>query len=95
MTANLVQLINGEFVTSDAAAWRDECLARHVLNLPTLAVRQAWLADYERRHGAAEAESLKYHMLQQKRSRKDQAPADVMAKLVAHVVRSGQFKGRS
>ena len=71
-TATYVQLIDGKVVMSDAAKWRDECLARHVLNLPTLAQRQAWLADFEKRHGAADTEALKYRMLQE-RSRK--APA--------------------
>lgn len=65
----LVQLINGEWVHSDAEAWRDECLAKYVLALPTLIERRAWLADFEKRHGAGEAERLKYQMLQQKQGR--------------------------
>ena len=64
--ATLVQLINGEFVQSDAKEWAAECLARFVLNLPTLAERRAWLADFEKRHGAEDTERLKYQMLQQK-----------------------------
>ena len=68
MTATLVQLINGEFVQSDAEAWRAECLARFVLDLPTLGERRAFLADFEKRHGAEDTERLKYQMLQQKES---------------------------
>ena len=66
MTAILVQLINGEFVQSDAKAWRHECLARFVLGLPILAERRAFLADFEKRHGAEETERLKCQMLQQR-----------------------------
>ena len=66
MTSTLVQLINGEFVQSDAKEWAAECLARFVLDLPSLAERRAWLADFEKRHGAEETERLKYQMLQQK-----------------------------
>ena len=66
MTAMLVQLINGEFVQSDAESWRDECLARFVLALPILAERRAFLADFEKRHGAEDTERLKYQMLQQR-----------------------------
>ena len=69
MPATLVQLINGEIVQSDAEAWRAECLARHVLALPTLAARRDWLADFEKRHGAEDTERLKYQMLQQKGKR--------------------------
>ena len=69
MTATLVELIDGRFVMSDAAEWRDECLARHVLNLPTIAERRAWLADFEKRHGMADAEALKERMMLE-RSRK-------------------------
>lgn len=65
MTSTLVQLINGEFVQSDAKEWAAECLARHVLALPTLAERREWLADFEKRHGAGDTEKLKYQMLQQ------------------------------
>ena len=66
MTAMLVQLINGEFVQSDAKEWAAECLARFVLDLRTLAERRAWLADFEKRHGAEETERLKCQMLQQR-----------------------------
>lgn len=61
MSATLVTLIDGQIVTSDADAWRDECLARHLLRLP-LPERRAWLADFEVKHGAADAEMLKATM---------------------------------
>ena len=70
MTATLVQLIDGRFVQSDAETWRSECLARHVLALRTLAERRAWLADFERRHGAAEAAHLRDAMQQVHAARK-------------------------
>jgi hypothetical protein len=56
--AVMVELIDGKLVASDAEEWRAECLARHVLGLPSLDLRRAWLADFERRHGAADATSL-------------------------------------
>lgn len=62
MTATLVQLIDGRMVQSDAEEWRNECLARHVLALPTLDERRAWLADFEHRHGKAEADRLRDKM---------------------------------
>lgn len=64
MTGTLVQLIDGRFVHSDAEEWRSETLARHVLALRTLADRRAWLADFERRHGAAETAHLRDAMQQ-------------------------------
>ncbi len=56
--ATLVELIDGRIVQSDAEAWRLECFARHLLHLP-LPERQAWLADHEDRHGAADTRALK------------------------------------
>ena len=60
MTPN-VTLIDGQIVTSDADAWRDECLARHLLRLP-LPERRAWLADFEVKHGAGDTGRLKATM---------------------------------
>ena len=51
--ATLVELVNGEIVTRDAEEWRAECLARHVLQLPSKAARVEWLVEYEKRHGEA------------------------------------------
>lgn len=59
MKAEYVELINGEFVRRDAETWRDECLARHVLNIKSLSARQAWLFDFEKKHGPAEAQKLR------------------------------------
>lgn len=57
-SAAFIELIDGQIVHRDAEAWRHECLARHVLQLPSKAARQAWLADYDKLHGAAEATAL-------------------------------------
>ena len=59
MTATLVELVDGRVVTRDAEDWRDECLARHVLRLPSLDARREWLADFQKRHGEAEADRLR------------------------------------
>lgn len=57
------RLIDGREVDSASPEWRDECLARYVLSLPSLKERRAWLADFEKRHGKDEAERLKANML--------------------------------
>ena len=59
--ATLVELVDGRIVTRDAEPWRHECLARHVLAKP-LAERRAWLADFERMHGAEDVAALKATM---------------------------------
>lgn len=51
MSAKCVELVGGEIVKSDSPQWRDECLARHVLALPSVQARRAWLADHEKWHG--------------------------------------------
>lgn len=56
-----VELVDGRIVSRDAEEWRTECLARHVLAKP-LPERRAWLADFERMHGAEGAERLKATM---------------------------------
>lgn len=58
MTATLVELVDGRVVTRDAEEWRAECMARHVLALPTLALRRAWIADFEKRHGPLDVANL-------------------------------------
>lgn len=57
-----VELIDGRMVLRDAEAWRAECLARWVLTLKPLSHRQAWLFEYEKQHGPAEANKLKNGM---------------------------------
>lgn len=52
-------MIDGRTVMRDAEEWRDECLARWVLTLKPLSRRQAWLFEYEKKHGPAEANKLK------------------------------------
>ena len=74
MTATYVELIDGKIVTRDAEEWRDECLARWVLQYGRgdadngLTRRRRWLADYEDRHGRAEADKLKALILSLKDS---------------------------
>jgi hypothetical protein len=62
MSATLIQLVSGELVTSDAEEWRAECLARYILDLPTLPERRAFLAKWEERHGRSETQALKDRM---------------------------------
>lgn len=57
------RLIDGREVDSASPEWRDECLARYVLSLPSLSQRRAWLADYEKRHGKEETGRLKANMM--------------------------------
>lgn len=58
MNATMVTLVDGQVVTTDAEAWRHETLARHVLNIPGLDARRAWLADFEKKHGVDDAVRL-------------------------------------
>lgn len=58
-----VRLSDGREVNSYSLEYRDECLARHVLNIKPLGKRQEWLAGFERRHGPEEAEKLKAGMV--------------------------------
>ena len=52
-------------VRRDAEEWRDDCLARWVLQLGRtdadrgLKRRQDWLRDYEKRHGREHTDKLK------------------------------------
>ncbi len=43
----LVELVNGEIVTSDAEAWRHQKEAEAILALPTLEQRREWLDNLE------------------------------------------------
>ena len=60
---NTRALVDGRIVSTSSEEWRDECLARHVLALASKPDRQAWLAGFEQRHGAAAAERLRYVIL--------------------------------
>lgn len=59
MTASLVELVNGQVVARDADEWRHECLANFVLQLPGLAARREWLADFEKKQGQPSADRLR------------------------------------
>jgi cytochrome c556 len=61
MSATLITLVDGQVVASDAEEWRHETLARHVLAKP-LDARREWLSEFEKRHGAHDAEQLRATM---------------------------------
>ncbi len=52
-------LIDGTEVDSASEAWRHECEARAIAELPTLADRRAWLESIERKRGLPEADRLR------------------------------------
>lgn len=58
-----VTLYDGTTVSSYSEAWRHECEARSILNLPTLPRRQARLDHIERWRGKAAADQLRDTML--------------------------------
>lgn len=58
-----VRLIDGTEVDSASEAWRHETEARHILALPTLPERRAWLEAIEKRRGSAAAAALRRTML--------------------------------
>lgn len=61
--APMVTLVTGEQVPSDSKAWKDECEARHILNLPTKAARLELLDQIEKRRGADAANELRQRVL--------------------------------
>ena len=60
-----VELIDGRMVSRCAEEWREECLARHVLQIRPLTARQEWLADFEKKRGPEAAGALKVSMTAQ------------------------------
>ena len=56
-------LHDGRQVPSDSNDWKLECLAHHILSLPSLEVRRAWLCTYEKRRGEAAANELRAMLL--------------------------------
>ena len=58
----LVTLIDGSMAFNDSDAWRHECEARFVLNLPSLDDRRVWLFDLERRRGPEAVAEMKATM---------------------------------
>lgn len=61
--APLVTLATGEQVPSDSKAWKEECEARHILNMPTKAARLELLEQIEKRRGADAAKELRQRVL--------------------------------
>ena len=55
-------LHDGREVAPDSDEWRHECEARHILALPALADRRAWLEAIEHRRGKADADRLRQTM---------------------------------
>jgi hypothetical protein len=58
-----VRLVDGAEVDSASEAWRHECEARHILALPTLPERRAWLEAIEKRRGTDAVKALRRTML--------------------------------
>ena len=56
---NTVQLIDGSHVAIDSEAYRHECEARAIANLPTLADRRAWLESLEQKRGKPAVDRLR------------------------------------
>lgn len=61
--APMVKLADGREVPSDSPDWKDECEARHILNLPTKAARIELLDQIEKRRGADARRELEVRIL--------------------------------
>lgn len=58
----LKKLVDGRLVDSSSEEWRQECEARHAVNMPRLADRQAFLADLAKKRGQAAATQMHERM---------------------------------
>ena len=58
-----VTLVTGEVVKSDSAEWKDECEARHILNMATKADRLELLDKIEKKRGPAARRELEIRIL--------------------------------
>lgn len=47
----MVILVTGEQVPSDSPKWQHECLARHIIDMPSREQREKFLANVAKRHG--------------------------------------------
>lgn len=61
--APLVTLADGREVPSDSPEWKDECEARHILNIPTKAARIELLDQIEKRRGPDARRALEVRIL--------------------------------
>lgn len=61
--APMVTLADGRQVPSDSPEWKDECEARHILNLPTKAARIELLNGIEKRRGPDARRELEVRIL--------------------------------
>ena len=74
VTRQQVTLHDGRVVDSYSEEWRAECEARHVLNLPTKAERQAYLAgvaDFRGANARARLENLILAIYRARRAREN------------------------
>jgi hypothetical protein len=58
-----VKLADGREVLSDSQEWKDECEARHVLNLPTKAERLELLKGIGKKRGTEAREALEARIM--------------------------------
>lgn len=61
--APMVTLADGRQVPSDSQEWREECEARHILNMPTKAARIAMLDGIEKKRGPDARRELEVRIL--------------------------------
>lgn len=61
--APMVTLADGREVPSDSPEWKDECEARHILNMATKAARIELLDQIEKRRGPEARRSLEVRIL--------------------------------
>lgn len=57
-----VKLVNGTTVCNSCPAWRHQTEAEHILKLPTLADRRAWLEVIAKKRGEPAREALQKTM---------------------------------
>lgn len=70
-----VTLVDGTVVCNSCEAYRAECEARHILTMKPITVRQAWLADIEKRRGKTSADKLRADMMRLWEHRKPILPS--------------------
>lgn len=58
----MITTIDGRQVLSDSPEWRSVCEAVYTLGKPEGAIRHAWIADVERKRGAAGRQALEEEM---------------------------------
>ncbi len=74
--AKTVTLVDGTEVLSDSEAFRFECEARHILNMPNKPLRVACLDNIEKRRGLPAREALQTKILEVWEARQALAAAE-------------------